>query len=75
MIKKIKTTMRNCRFDLEKRLEKVNVIYRGWKNYHQYCDLSKINLWSINRWVYRFVKKANNKLKRKKRAKAKLVRL
>nr|YP_009370261.1 putative reverse transcriptase/maturase [Bulboplastis apyrenoidosa]YP_009370300.1 putative reverse transcriptase/maturase [Bulboplastis apyrenoidosa]ARO90750.1 putative reverse transcriptase/maturase [Bulboplastis apyrenoidosa]ARO90789.1 putative reverse transcriptase/maturase [Bulboplastis apyrenoidosa] len=75
MIKKIKTKMKDCRLDLKKRLEKVKVIYRGWRNYHQYCDLSTVNLWSINEWVYKFVKKANNKLKRKKRTEAKVVRI
>ena len=48
MINKIKNTMRNLRKKMDKRLKKVNVIYKGWKNYHQYCNLSKVNLWSIN---------------------------
>jgi hypothetical protein len=71
----IKTVMRDCRFKLNKRLNKVKVIYKGWWNYHKYCDLSKINLWSINDWVYKFVKKGNSKLNKKDRAIAKIKRL
>ena len=75
MINKIKNTMRNPRKKIDKRLKKVNVIYEGWKNYYQYCDLSKVNLWLINEWVYQFVKKADSKLKRKNRVKAKITRI
>ena len=71
MINKIKITMRNPSKKMDKRLNKVNVIYKGWRNYHQYFDLSKVNLWSINKWVYQFIKKANSKLMKKNRAKAK----
>nr|YP_008965761.1 putative reverse transcriptase [Porphyridium purpureum]BAO23737.1 putative reverse transcriptase [Porphyridium purpureum] len=75
MIDTIKATMRNQRFTLEKRLEKVKVIYRGWMNYHQYCDLTKINLWSIDNWTYNYAKKLNLKLNRKDRAIAKIKRI
>ena len=51
------------------------MIYKGWINYHHYCDLSKVNLLSINEEVYQFVKKANNKLKIKNRVKAKITRI
>ena len=44
MINKIKTTMRNLSKKMDKRLNQVNMIYKGWRNYHQYCDLSKLNL-------------------------------
>ena len=75
MINKIKTTMRNLSEKMDKRLNKVNVIYQGWRNYHQYCDLSKVNLWSISKWVYQFIKKANRKLMKKNRAKAKITKI
>lgn len=57
LIQKIKTTMRDSRRSMEQRLSKVKVIYRGWRNYHQYCDMSQVNTWSISKWVYRYVKK------------------
>ena len=68
MINKIKTTMRNLSKKMDKRSNKVNVIYKGRRNYHQYfdLDLSKVNLWSISKWVYQFVKKANSKINEKK---------
>ena len=57
LIRKIKTTMRDSRCSIEERLAKVKSIYRGWRNYHRYCDMSQINTWSISRWTYRFLKK------------------
>ena len=75
MINKIKTTMRNPSKKMDKRLNKVNMIYKGWRNYHQYCDLSKVNLSSISKWVYQFVKKSNSKLIKKNRKKAKITRI
>lgn len=67
MNKKIKFTMKNAKLTLEQRYSKIKVIYKGWRNYHQFCDLSKINLWSINDWTYRFAKKLNSKLNKTKR--------
>ena len=57
--------MRNLSKKMDKRLNQVNMIYKGWRNYHQYCDLSTVNLWSTNKWVYEFVQKANSKLMKK----------
>ena len=60
--------MRNLSKKMDKKLNKVNVIYKDWRNYHQYRDLSKVNLWSISKWVYQFVKTANSKLTKKKQS-------
>jgi len=60
MIKKIKDTMKDSRYKIKDRLEKVKVIYRGWWNYHQYSDMKQINLWSIREWVYQYVRKSTN---------------
>jgi len=57
MIDKIKTTMKDSRYKLSDRLKKVKIIYRGWWNYHQYSDMSQVNLWSIRYWVYRYLRK------------------
>jgi 5-methylcytosine-specific restriction endonuclease McrA len=49
--------MRDSRIPIKDRFSKVKVIYRGWRNYHQYCDMSQINTWTISNWTYRFGKK------------------
>ena len=61
VIDRIKTTLKDSRYKLRDRLGMVKVIYRGWWNYHQYSDMSQVNLWSIRYWVYRYLKK-NSKL-------------
>ena len=68
MILKIKTTLQDTRFTMKRRLEKIKVIYRGWFNYHQYCDMSQLNLWSINSWTNEYLIK-NSSIERKKRVK------
>lgn len=60
IVKKIKFTMRDSRRPMIKRLSKVKVIYRGWRNYHQYCDMSQVNTWSISNWVYQFGRKRSS---------------
>ncbi|MGC1204550.1 MAG: reverse transcriptase domain-containing protein [Flavobacteriaceae bacterium] len=51
MIEKIKTVMKDTRFTIDERLDKIEIIFRGWWNYHHYCDLGQINLWTINSWI------------------------
>ena len=51
MIQNIKRIMRDTRFSIEQRLLKIKIVYKGWRNYHQYCDLRQINLWSIKKWL------------------------
>lgn len=57
MIKTIKAQMKDTRYPIQERLNKVKVIYYGWRNYHKYCDLFQINTWSISDWVYKFCRK------------------
>jgi len=64
LINKIKTVMKDTRYKLVDRVKMVKTIYRGWWNYHQYCDMSQINLWSIRKWTYRYIRK-NTKLSEK----------
>jgi group II intron reverse transcriptase/maturase len=68
MIYKIKTTMQYTRFPMKARLDKIKVIYRGWFNYHQYCDMSQLNLWSISSWTNEYLIK-NSTMDRKERVK------
>ena len=60
LMEKIKATMRDSRLPMKDRFAKIKVIYCGWRNYHQYCDMSQINTWSISNWVYRFGKKRSS---------------
>jgi group II intron reverse transcriptase/maturase len=53
-IKKVKSIMRDTRYTFEDRLKKVKVVYRGWYNYHKYCDMSQINLWNLSSWVHKY---------------------
>lgn len=68
MVQRIKSTMRDTRFTLKERLSKVKVIYRGWFNYHKYCDMGQINLWNINSWTNEYLRK-NSKMERNLRVK------
>ena len=60
IMEKIKEIMRDSRLSILKRLSKIKVVYRGWRNYHQYCDMSQVNTWTISNWVYRFGKKRSS---------------
>nr|BDA98489.1 hypothetical protein [Proteomonas sp. NEIS-1375] len=57
IIAKIKAVMRDTRYKLVNRIKMVRTIYRNWWSYHQYSDMSQINLWSIRYWTYRYVRK------------------
>jgi RNA-directed DNA polymerase len=59
MIKNIKTVMKDTRYSLQDRLKMVKTKYRGWFNYHQYCDMSSVNLWSLHQWVYKYLRKSS----------------
>jgi len=58
MITKIKSVMKDTRYNIKDRLQMVKIIYRGWWNYHQFCDMGQINLWSIRYWVYKYLRKS-----------------
>lgn len=57
IIQKIKYIMRDSGRPINDRLTKIKSVYRGWRNYHRYCDMSQVNTWSISNWVYRFCRK------------------
>ena len=64
--KKIKSEFTNSKYSLEKRLIKIKLFYQGWLNYHKYCDLSRVTLWSIKKWSYQYLTK-NSSFSSKKR--------
>nr|YP_010330153.1 putative reverse transcriptase/maturase [Porphyridium aerugineum]UNJ17869.1 putative reverse transcriptase/maturase [Porphyridium aerugineum] len=71
---KIKQIIKDPRFKIEERLDKIKIIYKGWRNYHQFSDMGQINasLWKISDWVYKYCKKLNNKKNRVQRSIVKL---
>ena len=58
MITKIKSSLKDSRYKIIDRLKMVKTVYRGWWNYHQFSDMSQINLWSIRRWVFKYLTKS-----------------
>jgi len=60
ILEKIKSIMRDSKLPLKFRFQKVKIVYRGWRNYHQYCDMSQMNTWTISNWTYRFGKKRSS---------------
>jgi group II intron reverse transcriptase/maturase len=58
MVGKIKSTIKDTRFKIEDRLNMIRTIYRGWWNYHQFSDMGQINLWSIRKWVFKYIRKS-----------------
>ena len=54
---KVKEVMKDSQFTLEQRIDKCGSMIRGWRNYHQYCDLTNHNLWSIANWTWKFIRK------------------
>lgn len=58
MIEKIKNSLKDSRYKIEDRLKMIQTVYRGWWNYHQFCDMKQVNLWSIRIWVYRYLRKS-----------------
>ena len=68
MITKVKSTMKDTQWTLDDRIKRVKVIYKGWRNYHQYCDLNQVDLWSLNLWTNAYLKK-HSQMGRKERVK------
>jgi RNA-directed DNA polymerase len=73
MIKKMKYTLRDTRFTLEQRLQKARLIFQGWWNYHQYCDMGKVNLWPIRQWTNLYIKRQSKMTLEERREKLLLV--
>jgi hypothetical protein len=57
MFQKIKMTMKDVRYKLIDRLQILKIMYSDWIDYHQFCDMSGVNIWSITKWVYKYLKK------------------
>jgi len=50
-------TMKDVRYKLIDRLQILKIMYSDWIDYHQFCDMSGVNIWSITKWVYKYLKK------------------
>lgn len=55
--RKIKSSLKDTNYTLEQRMAKVSSIIRGWRNYHQYCDMSQHALWHTSHWAWKFIRK------------------
>lgn len=62
IISKIKTLLKDSRYKIEDRLKMLKIVYHDWWNYHQFSDMGHINLWSIQIWVYRYLRKSTKML-------------
>ena len=54
---KVKAVIKDSRYPIEERITKCGSIIRGWRNYHKYCDMIKHDLWLLNHWVWKFIRK------------------
>ena len=61
---KIKNTLKDSRHTLDKRIGKVALIVRGWRNYHKHCDMNNHNLFFSEDWAWKYIRK-QGKFKRK----------
>jgi group II intron reverse transcriptase/maturase len=54
--------MKDTRYGLSDRLEKLQTVYRRWWNYHQYCDMSQVSnsIWALKKWSYKYIVKNSN---------------
>ena len=49
----------------EARLKRIGAKVRGWRNYHQYCDMGKHSLWFLNKWLWRKLRRDKARTKEK----------
>lgn len=47
--KKLKAIINHPRLSIEEKVKRLAPIYRGWRNYHKYCELSgsKFSMWAL----------------------------
>ena len=55
---KIKSTLKNSRYPICLRIERLNKISKEWFYYHKYCDMSEIKsqLYSLKTWSQKYLK-------------------
>lgn len=54
---KVKAIVNNSNYGAKVKAKKLAPIVRGWRRYHQYCDMSKHNLWGMTHDAFlRFLK-------------------
>ncbi|MBC6455889.1 MAG: hypothetical protein GDA43_24135 [Hormoscilla sp. SP5CHS1] len=72
---KIKQTWKT-KAPTEERLKRIESQVRGWRQYHQYCDMSKHSLWSVNSWTWKKLRaeKRKQSLKEAKKQRQKLLK-
>lgn len=55
---KVKRTLKNCKYPIEIRLERIRSLSEKWYFYHQYSDMSQIKsqLYSLRKWYIRYLR-------------------
>jgi len=66
LIRNLKRILSDSKYSLEHRINRVKFVYREWLSYNKYCNLSKMNLWSIKHWSYEYIRN-NSSFSRRKR--------
>nr|YP_009296811.1 maturase [Bangiopsis subsimplex]AOM66154.1 maturase [Bangiopsis subsimplex] len=58
--KQIKVTLRDTRYSMEERLEKIKFYYSQWWKYHKFCNMNliKSSLWGMRKSTYKYIRKA-----------------
>nr|YP_010338603.1 putative reverse transcriptase/maturase [Rhodaphanes brevistipitata]UNJ18553.1 putative reverse transcriptase/maturase [Rhodaphanes brevistipitata] len=62
MKKNIRKILKDSRFTIRERLEKLKHYYHRWRKYHQFCNMSlvKPSLWAANKYSYKYVRKTTD---------------
>jgi hypothetical protein len=53
---RIKSILKESKYNIKYRLHKTSVLYHNWIAYHKHSNTRKVNLWSIKNWIYKFTK-------------------
>jgi hypothetical protein len=59
---KVKGILKNSRYRIEFRLEKLKSIVKDWHTYHQFCEMSQVNaqVYYLRVWCNNYIRKASS---------------
>ena len=60
IVKRIKSIMRNPKYNLENRLKKGKLIHKKWMGYYSTCNKLQTHKWQISQWLYKYIKNHTN---------------
>lgn len=58
---KVKAIVNNSNYGSEVKAQKLAPVVRGWRRYHQYCDMSNHGLWGISHRAFKVFNKEKKK--------------